>query len=112
MAFVDSGCDRTCISARRLAFIERQIGAIDTLRHGTLPFDVVVVEQDQPFLLRADPGIFVAPADRFADEEDLLLGRDILNRRRVELDGLGSASGQPLGLLSFHVYDQEKLDTD
>jgi len=109
VAFLDSGCDRTSISSSILARIETELGAVGVMAGRRFPFDIIVTDGRKRFLLKTVPGVSVAPNDRFADQEDVLVGRDIMNGRRVDLDGLAEGDTQARGVIFLEVSQAEEL---
>jgi hypothetical protein len=110
IAMLDSGCDATCISYRKLQQMEKEMGKAAPTPWGYLPFYVTVSCGDERFRLGPPDGVCLLPAAfPLADQEDVLIGRDILNGRRVECDGLARLSSDVLGAVAIEVFETERL---
>lgn len=97
LAFIDSGADITCVSEEKVKELEKTLGyplmiqsvpivdsngkIVEELQ--TYAIDVIL---ENNFLYTPDNGILTRYNDLF-DEEDMLIGRDILSNLKVTLDG-------------------------
>lgn len=100
LALIDSGADITCISEDRIKHLEKAQGFElmpqsveginskgEVVEVDTLAISIILKRGlKRKFWHTPDHGILPRPRDFFGDE-DMLIGRDILNKLEVALDG-------------------------